>query len=44
MAVIFVVSNSVHINGHGIFVVVHTAQLSFSVMLTGEYHIESVVY
>ena len=42
--VIFVVINSVHNNGHGIFVVVHTDKLSFSVMLTGEYHIESVVY
>ena len=41
--VIFVI-NSVHNNGHSIFVVVHTNKLSFSVMLTGEYHIESVVY
>ena len=41
--VIFVI-NSVHNNGHGIFVVVHMDKLSFSFMLTGEYHIESVVY
>ena len=41
--VIFAI-NSVHNNGHGIYVVVHTDKLSFSVMLTGEYHIESVLY
>ena len=39
---IFVI-NSVHNNGHGIFVVVHMDKLSFSFMLTGEYHIESVL-